>query len=39
MEMLEDKAEILLVITRRVLASAFAITAVALFAITGQFTL
>lgn len=38
MEMLEDKAEILLVITRRVLASAFAITAVALFVTTGQLT-
>ena len=32
MEMLEDKAQILLVMTRRLLAAAFAITAVALLA-------
>ncbi len=39
MEMLEDKAQILLVLTRRLLAAAFVITAVALFATTGQLTI
>jgi len=39
MEMLEDKAQVLLVMTRRLLAASFVITAIALIATNVPFTI
>jgi hypothetical protein len=39
MEMLEDKAQVLLMMTRRLLAASFVITAVALMATSVRFTI
>jgi hypothetical protein len=39
MEMLEDKAQLLLVMTRRLLAASFVITAIALIATSVPFTI
>ncbi len=39
MKGLEDKAEVLLVLTRRLLAISFVITAIALFVSSGAFTI